>query len=97
MNVEYDHRVARRGRGKAEDVRNSTVIAQCLMKAKMAASLEDGDLIVRSVFLEEFPGHVFNDGNAELDDKIASNLIRTTRSARINVRNFSQDLSTERL
>jgi hypothetical protein len=74
-------------------MRNSTVIAQCLVNSGMTKSLEEAEHSVRTIFYEEFPGRNFDEWNLNVNDQTAMNIVNNVgRASRIDVRKFIEDL-----
>jgi hypothetical protein len=74
-------------------MRRSTIIATCLVNSNMISRIEDAEHRVQQVFGDEFPHEDFVAWNREVDDQIASTIIRDVgRASRINVRMFIDDL-----
>jgi hypothetical protein len=74
-------------------MRNSTVIAHCLVNSGMR-SLEEAERAVRTTFDEEFPARSFGKWNVTMNDQSATQIINSVGSAsRIDVRKFIEDLS----
>ena len=59
----------------------------------MIKSIEDAETAVRNIFIDEFPGKIFNEWNTDIFDKIAQDIIKNVgRASRINVKKFIEDL-----
>jgi hypothetical protein len=75
-------------------MRKSTIIAHCLVNSNMISSITDAEHRVRTVFEDEFPNRDFARWNGDVDDAVATDIIRNVgRASRINVKNFIEDLS----
>ena len=74
-------------------MKNSTVIATCLLNSRTVTRLEDGELLVQEVFEREFPTEDFNQWNSEINDNTAKNLIQNVEQViGINVKQLIDDL-----
>lgn len=74
-------------------MRKSTVIATCLVNSQMIKDIEDAETVIRKVFQDEFPKHIFQEWNSNIPDKTANNIINAVgKASHINVKEFIKDL-----
>lgn len=74
-------------------MKNSAVVAACLVNSNMIVGSDDAERAVHRVFDEEFPGDSFTKWDTEIDDHTAKEIIISVgRASRINVKKFIEDL-----
>jgi hypothetical protein len=79
-------------------MQKSTIVATCLVNSKMIDKVENAEIAVQNIFQEEFPKSNFREWNIDINDQAARNIINSVGGAsRINVRNFIEDLSNEKI
>lgn len=74
-------------------MKRSTVIATCLVNARIVADLASAERTVEHCFRETFPGFDYKAWNRDMDFRIAREFIRNARDAgRINIARFMSDI-----
>jgi hypothetical protein len=78
-------------------MRRSTVIATCLVQARVLGDLQSAERAVREQFAAAFPGRSFDHWNREVEFRVAQAFINNgSGRPRIDVTQFIRDLGEPR-